>query len=126
MGRLKRELLVLILLLLLPLFCSCKQNPTEEQLYAKLLKAFEDAGYSCVLEELPSDAPVGIYNATVWKRLRVGQEEVQVYFDESNRADYLLTFVDEDVYGYTTCFGQRFVLVYHGTDEALLAFLKQL
>lgn len=121
---LKRCAIALLVALTALALGGCKQNPAQEQLYGKLFAAFEDAGYSCTLEDVPEGAQVGIYDATVWKILRVGDEQVLVYFDESNRADYLVTMIDESAYGYVTHFGQRFVLSYSGRDQTLLALLE--
>lgn len=53
-----------------------------------------------------------------------GREEVLVYFDESNRADYLSGRVDTERYGLATRFGLRFVLVYGGADEGVREALE--
>lgn len=119
----KQWLLALICCLLL---CSCAQNPTQEKLYAKLLSRFTDAGYTVSMTPVAEDQPVGIADASRWQQLMVGEETVLVYFDESNRADYLKTFVDAEQFGLVTRFGQRFVLTYAGSDEALIALLQDM
>ncbi len=108
------------------LLCACAKNPTQERLYAKLLARFTDAGYTVTLAPVPEDHPVGIADASRWQQLTVGEETVLVYFDESNRADYLKTFVDQEQFGLVTRFGQRFVLTYAGTDEALIELLRNM
>ena len=55
-----------------------------------------------------------------------GLEEVLVYFDESNRADYLSGRVDAERYGLATRFGLRFVLVYGGEDEGVREALENI
>ena len=118
------------LLLLLPTLavalCGCASKQKNDQVYQQLLTAFADAGYAAVLEAPPQDAPIPIYNASVWKALQTGEDTVLVYFDESNRADYLLTMIDQEQYGYATHAGQRFILVYNGENAALKAFLETL
>lgn len=122
----KRAALAAICLSALFLLCGCKQNP--KNLYAKLLSHFEERGYSCELAPL-SDAErdVPIYNAGAWMSLLLnGEEEVLVYFDESNRADYLSGRIDEEQYGLATRFGLRFVLVYQGEDEGVIKALGEI
>ena len=119
----KQWLLVLVCFLLL---CSCAQNPTQEKLYAKLLGRFTDAGYTVSMTPVAEGQPVGIADASRWQQLMVGEETILVYFDESNRADYLKTFVDAEQFGLVTRFGQRFVLTYAGSDEALIGLLQDM
>lgn len=131
MRDLKKKFSLLALLLLTALLlCGCKQNPSQEQLYAKLLSHFEERGYTCALTPLADADPqakVPIYNATVWQRLMLdGKETVLVYFDESNRADYLSGLIDKDEYGRVAHFGLRFVLVYDGSDPDVLDVLDAL
>lgn len=122
----KKKLVFAVLLLALLLLCGCKQNPTEEQLFSKLISHFETRGYACTLSRLEEERDVPIYKASVWHRLMVGDEEVLVYFDESNRADYLMASVDESIYGHTARFGLRFVVVYPGNDEAIIQALNDM
>lgn len=122
----RRRLAALLLLLLLAL-CSCKQNPTQEQLYARLLAYFEQQGYQCSLSPAPEELDAPIYKPQVWQCLTLNnQETVLVYFDESNRADYLSEGINPETYGYATHFGLRFVLVYQGEDEGVLKALKEI
>ena len=55
----------------------------------------------------------------------VDDEEVLVYFDESNRADYLSEPIDE-TYGHVARFGLRFVVVYPGMDEGVIEALESM
>jgi len=119
----------LMLAALLLGLCSCKQNPTEQELFSKLIAHFEDRGYSCTLSRLADDQPnrdVPIYKASAWHRLMAGEEEVLVYFDESNRADYLSEPIDESVYGHVSRFGLRFVVVYPGEDAGMMEVLESM
>jgi len=120
--------LVCLLLSVLCLLCSCRQNPTEEQLFARLLDHFQSRGFTCTLQKMEDQQrDVPIYKASVWQSLLLdGTEEVLVYFDESNRADYLSAGIDSEAYGLVTRFGLRFVLVYSGQDEAVLSALKEI
>lgn len=125
--RKKTALAALILCVLL--LTGCRQNPTEEQLFAKLIAHFEDRGYVCTLSPLTQTQPdrdVPIYRAEVWRRLMADDEEVLVYFDESNRADYLSASIDESVYGHVSRFGLRFVVVYSGEDRGIIEALESM
>lgn len=53
-----------------------------------------------------------------------GREEVLVYFDESNRADYLSGRVDTERMGWQPALALRFVLVYGGADEGVREALE--
>lgn len=126
MMRNKSRWLLTLLLTLCFCLCSCAQNPSQEQLYAKLISRFTDAGCSVSLAPVPEGEPVGIADASRWQQLLVDGESVLVYFDESNRADYLQTFVDAETFGYVTRFGQRFVLTYAGDNPNVLAVMHKL
>ena len=122
----KRFLAAALMALTIGLLCGCQKIVDESKRFQKLIAVFTDAGYACTLQDVPAETPVGIYNASVWKALEVDGETVMVYFDESNRADYLSAMIDAADFGYATYWGQRFVLTYNGTDEELLQFLKAL
>jgi hypothetical protein len=123
-----KKILLACCLLVCCLLCSCAQNPTQEKLYAKLIGRFEAAGYTVSLSPVPDGQPVGIADASRWQQLTFaeGEEAVLVYFDESNRADYLKTFVDPAAFRLVTRFGQRFVLTYNGSDESVIALLREM
>ena len=108
--------------------CACAANPSEQALYQKLLAYFEGLGYACELSPLADgEREVPIYRASAWDLLTLdGWEEVLVYFDESNRADYLSGRVDEARYGMAARFGLRFVLVYAGEDEGVVRALEDI
>lgn len=119
-----RLALTALLLAVLALLSACKANPSEEELYARLFAHFQSAGYTCELAAVDEGRDVPIYNASVWRSLVLnGAEEVLVYFDESNRADYLASRIDTASYGYITRFGLRFVLMYQGSDEGVASAL---
>lgn len=122
--RFKRIVLVLAMMALLPLLCACHENPPQDQLYSKLFAHFESFGFTCKLQQMEPDRDVPIYKPDVWQKLLLDGEEVLVYFDDSNRADYLSGFVDETVYGHAARFGLRFVLVYSGDDARVLEALN--
>ena len=110
--------LVCLLAACLGLVCACAANP--------LLDYFENLGYACELSPLAdSGRDVPIAGPEAWDSLMLdGREEVLVYFDESNRADYLSGRVDTERYGLATRFGLRFVLVYGGADEGVREALE--
>lgn len=123
----KRLWLIGMLGVLMLFLCACRQNPTEEQLFSKLIAHFEDRGYSCTLSLLDDpQRDVPIYKPEAWHKLMVSGEEVLVYFDESNRADYLSDPIDESVYGHVSRFGLRFVVVYEGHDEGIIKALDEM
>ncbi len=124
MMNIRRFLVVCILVLSSLLLSACHENPTQEKLYRKLFDYFEGFGYSCSLQEAEPEQQVPIYKPSAWKKLLLNGEEVLVYFDDSNRADYLSEAIDEDAYGYVTRFGLRFVLVYGGDDAGVLKALN--
>ena len=79
------------------------------------------AAVVCATEDLQ----VPIYRPQAWRTLTLnGTEQVLVYFDESNRADYLSEGIDTEEYGYVTRFGLRVVLVYPGQDEGVISALQ--
>ena len=125
-NRQSKQWLLAVLMVCCLLLCACAKNPTQDQLYSKLLSRLTDAGYAPVLAPVPDGQPVGIADASHWQQLTMGNETVLVYFDESNRADYLKTFVDVEQFGLVTRFGQRFVLTYAGGDEALISLLQEM
>ena len=99
-----------------------------DEFYQKLLDYFENLGYACELSPLAdSGRDVPIAGPEAWDSLVLdGREEVLVYFDESNRADYLSGRVDGERYGLATRFGLRFVLVYGGEDEGVREALENI
>lgn len=124
MKRIKQMLLAAMLAAVVVVLCACHKNPAQEQLYSKLINHFENHGFSCALQPLQEDRAAPIYKASAWQSLLVNGEEVLVYFDDSNRADYLMNFVDEETFGPAWRFGLRFVLVYGGNDAQLLNALN--
>ena len=120
----KRMLLSGMLAVILLAVCACHANPPHEQLYSRLFAHFEQYGFACKLAPLDPEREVPIYKASAWQTLLLNMEEVLLYFDDSNRADYLSTFVDETVFGPVWRFGLRFVLVYNGCDTNVLEALN--
>ena len=102
---------------------GCKQNPTQEQLYARMNAYFQDAGFQYACEPL-EERPVPIYHSSAWQSLKLDGEEVMVYFDESNRADYLAAGIDASAFTFVGRFGLRFVLVYEGVNQRVLDVLN--
>ncbi|MEG0996983.1 MAG: hypothetical protein RSA65_00795 [Clostridia bacterium] len=122
----KRLPCALLALMLVLMLCGCARNQTKEQLYQKLMVGLREQGYACTLSAAEAGEKTAIYDASVWDVLTVGEERVLVYFDESNRADYLCSQIDQDVYGYLRPYGLRFILHYRGSDAGLLSALKAL
>lgn len=124
MKQTKKRILACLLAVMMIVLCGCHQNPPQEQLYSKLFSHFANYGFACKLQPIELQRKVPIYKASAWQSLWLDGEEVLVYFDDSNRADYLSTFVDESVYGPAWCFGLRFVLVYNGENAKVLEALN--
>ena len=120
----RKMLLSGILTVILLAVCACHANPSQEQLCGKLFAHFEQYGFECKLIPLAPERDAPIYKAAAWQSLLLNGEEVLLYFDDSNRADYLTTFVDETVFGPAWRFGLRFVLVYDGRDAKVLEALN--
>ena len=124
--KVRKMALLCLLAAVLGMLCSCKVNPSEEQLFEKLLSYFHQQGHAVSVQKLEEGMrTVPIYNSSVWYSMLVdGEEEVLVYFDESNRADYLADGIDLTQYSCVTRFGLRFVLVYSGENGKLLQTLE--
>jgi len=120
----KKLSLLLLLTAVLFALCACHNNPSQEQLFRKMFAHFENHGFVCSLQPVAPEREVPIYKASAWQSLWLDGEEVLVYFDDSNRADYLSTFVNEEAFGSAWCFGLRFVLVYNGKEPTVLQALN--
>ena len=118
----------LILFCCLMLLTGCKQNPAQEELFGSLISHFHSRGFSsCMVEKLEEgDREVPIYNASVWYRLLADGEELLVYFDESNRADYLLTLADTTSFTCAGRFGLRFIVLYAGSNSAVIDAIQHM
>ncbi|NLO86847.1 MAG: hypothetical protein GX096_15685 [Clostridiales bacterium] len=119
----KKTAVLAMLLVSLLLFAGCKQNPSEEQLFSKLIAHFEDRGYPCdkiPLAQSTETMDVPIADASSWYLCTMGQEQVLIYFDESNRADYLASQIDQEQYGHVATYGLRFIVNYRGEDAGIL------
>ena len=124
LPKLRKTILAALLLGMLFLLSGCKQNPSEQQLYARMTEYFETLGYTCSFSAVEENTEVPIYLPSSWKALRLDGEEALVYFDESNRADYLASLIDAETYSFVGQFGLRFVLVYRGSDPGVLQALQ--
>ena len=124
MKQIRKWRLAAMLVCVLLTVCACHENPSQDQLYRKLFAHFENHGFTCELRPVETERSVPIYRSTAWQSLILNGEEVLVYFDDSNRADYLSTFVDEEAFGPAWRFGLRFVLVYGGDQPDVLAALN--
>lgn len=100
-------------------------NPSVDKRNAKLKDYFENAGFSITTEPMDENRQAPIYKPSAWECWLLDGEELLVYFDESNRADYLSARVDPS-FGISTRFGLRFVLVYAGQNETILQVLRDI
>lgn len=121
--KMNKCLLAVLLVCMTLILCGCKQNPPEGKLYAKLIGHFAKYGYTCGFTAVDEQRQVPIYKAEAWKSMILDGEEVLVYFDESNRADYLADGIERADYSFVGRFGLRFVLVYEGNDAKVLEAL---
>ena len=124
LPKLRKFMLAALLLGMIFSFSGCKQNPSEQQLYARVTEYFETLGYACSFSAVEENTEVPIYLSSSWKTLKLDDEEVLVYFDESNRADYLASGIDAETYSFVGRFGLRFVLVYRGANPSVLQALQ--
>ncbi len=124
MKQIRKTGLLLLLCAMLPVLNACHANPSQQQLYSRMFAHFESYGLACELQTMEPEREAPIYKSSAWQRLMLNGEEVLVYFDDSNRADYLCSFVDEEAFGPAWRFGLRFVLVYAGEDPVVLQALN--
>ena len=115
-----------LLLLCLILLTGCHATALKEP-YRQIMQAFEAGGFPVSLAEVSAETPVAIGETARWKALRTEEgEEVLVYFDDSNRAEFLAGMIEPGAYGSIFWYGQRYILTYAGSSEPLLDFLKTL
>lgn len=106
--------------------CGCSPAPAPEARDKKLIDSFTSRGMTCERADDVQIADPAIYDASAWYALSVNGEIVYVYFDESNRADYLCSGIDQEEYGLATTFGLRYVLNYRGDNEDIIAALNEM
>ena len=124
--KMRKCVVFFMLLCVLMLMCSCKQNPSDSELRARLTGYFSDCGFECGFAALEEEREVPIYQSSAWQKLLLDGEEVLLYFDESNRADYLTQGIDRSQYSFAGHFGLRFVLVYEGENAQVLKALEEM
>ena len=120
----KKRILAIGLLLLTLWVSGCSAGTTGEKRYEKLLGYFESQGWQCRVEPLMEGTPVPIYKASVWQALWLGEEQVLLYFDDSNRADFHVANLKKKGYTCVTRFGLRFVLLYEGQNADVMEALE--
>ena len=124
----KTGLAVVLLLGLFALFALPKTQ-MKQTYFEPLFDFVKKHGYEYTFEPLARQegAPeVPIYNETVWHALRVGTEELWVYFDDSNRAKQLSEqFCQGEENGKVIYVGLRFIICYHGADESILQMMDE-
>lgn len=121
--RLKRASAGALLVLCLLLFTGCMTRTSPEHLSDKLRAYLQDAGFSIVISPMDESREAPIYKPKAWECWSLDGEELLVYFDESNRADYLSSGIDPK-FGQAWRFGLRYVLVYAGSDARVLDALN--
>ena len=107
--------------------CAAKSTAHYLDELAQVIKAH---GYACTWEPLADtgrEDAVPIFEQSSWYLFHVGQEEVLVYFDSSNRAKQLAQqFISKDEYPHVATYGLRYILVYNGQEEGVLNLLAEL
>ncbi len=127
MKRVKSAFLVFLLMICPALLTGCFRATALKDPYAQIKQVFENGGFSVSVSALSDGTPVAIGDVSRWKALRTEDgEEVLVYFDDSNRAEYLAGMAEQGPYGQIFWYGQRYVLTYAGSSQALLEFLHSL
>lgn len=127
MKRVKSVFLPFLLVLCLGLLTGCFRATALKEPYAQIMQAFENGGFSVSLSEVSDGTPVAIGENSRWKALNTESgDEVLIYFDDSNRAEYLAGMVEPGPYGQIFWYGQRYILTYAGSSQALLEFLHSL
>ena len=127
MKRFHSLVFAVLLFLCLILLTGCFHATALKDPYRQIMQAFETGGFPVSLAEVSAETSVAIGETARWKALRTEEgEEILVYFDDSNRAEYLAGMVEPGVYGAIFWYGQRYILTYAGSSEPLLDFLKTL
>ena len=128
-SRRKRLFIALALLALVFTLAGCRKQTVEEQ-FKTLTDALTESGYAYTLAPLAEEGrgePVPIYDETVWYLVTLGEEELLVYFDSSNRAEHLARqFCGGVTDARVTAFGLRYIILYRGADEGVHALLDGL
>lgn len=118
---------LLILLLMLPLLLSACQKQETSAYFEPLFDFVTQHGYAYTfapLSQQGKNVEVPIYNETVWYSLKLGEEELLVYFDDSNRAKQLSAQFCESTENQKVIYvGMRFIICYRGTDEGIKAMM---
>ena len=124
--RRNRMMAIVLLLMLLLMLVSC-QKQDEQIFFQPLFDFLESRGYTYTCEPLAAqgrNVSVPIYDESVWHSLMANDEELLVYFDSSNRANYLAEqFCGEEEN--VICVGLRFIVCYRGENAEILQMMKE-
>ena len=127
--RLNRGILWLMLGVFLLSLTSCAPQEPKNH-FQQLFDFLQAEGRTYTWEALADkgeNIPVPIYDETVWYRLTLGEEELLVYFDASNRAKQLAAqFCTDPAYGHVIHVGLWYIICYSGEDEAILEMMDRL
>jgi len=129
MKRIVHKRFALLLLLAALFISSCQpENPLSK--LETLADWLREQGYSSayrLLAETGISVNMPIENESAWYLFQVGDEELYVYFDTSNRAKQLVEqFFSDASYGRTAAFRLRFIVNYRGEDEGILGLLDSM
>ena len=117
----KKSLIIMLFLLAIALCFMCSScQKTYQDPYITMANEFISRGFPVKILDVTPTTNVAIYTNEVWKCFEYKQEQIYVYFDESNRADYLCDQINKEQFTHVAPFGLRYVLTYNGTDAALL------
>ena len=111
---------VILVILILLVATSCQKQISLEQRYDEVISYFASRGINGRIDDAKENQRVAIYLPSAWKVFTYNNEEILVYFDESNRADYLSSIVDSSVFPYVANMGLRYVFTYSGNNNEII------
>ena len=121
---------IALLLLLAALVTSACQTENQLSKLETLADWMREQGYTptyALLAEAGRTVDMPIANENAWYLFRLGDEELYVYFDTSNRAKQLAEqFFSDAAYGCTAAFRLRFIVNYRGEDDGILKLLDNM
>ena len=121
---------IVVLLLFASIATSACRQEAQTSKVQKLADWLSDKGYHCsyvLLAETEIILDVPIENENDWYLFRIGEENLFVYFDTSNRAKQLVEqFFSKSAAGHTVAFTLRFIVHYLGEDIGILSLMNDM
>ena len=125
----KRSCGLVVLLCMLVVFSGCQKRTVSDymQEFAEIVAEY---GYEAAwkpLRDSEHTVAVPIFDETVWHVFRIGEEDLFVYFDSSNRAKQLAEqFCADPAFGRAVAYRMRYIVMYQGADEHMQMLLTAL